>query len=46
VESISRRAGIARIEVTSNARRSDAHAFYHGCGYADGSRHFFKLLGD
>ena len=46
VESISRRAGIARIEVTSNARRSDAHAFYHGCGYTDGSRHFFKLLGD
>jgi len=40
------RAGVARIEVTSNARRSDAHAFYHGCGYADGSRHFFKLLGD
>lgn len=46
VESISRRAGIARIEVTSNARRNDAHAFYQGCGYADGSRHFFKLLGD
>jgi ribosomal protein S18 acetylase RimI-like enzyme len=46
VESISRRAGIARIEVTSNARRAEAHAFYHGCGYADGSRHFFKLLGD
>jgi GNAT superfamily N-acetyltransferase len=46
VESISRRAGIARIEVTSNTRRHDAHAFYNGCGYADGSRHFFKLLGD
>jgi GNAT superfamily N-acetyltransferase len=46
VESISRRAGVARIEVTSNARRHEAHAFYHGCGYADGSRHFFKLLGD
>jgi ribosomal protein S18 acetylase RimI-like enzyme len=46
VEAISRRAGIARIEVTSNTRRQDAHAFYHGCGYADGSRHFFKLLGD
>jgi GNAT superfamily N-acetyltransferase len=46
VEGISRRARIARIEVTSNARRADAHAFYHGCGYADGSRHFFKLLGD
>jgi len=46
VESIARRARIARIEVTSNARRNEAHAFYHGCGYADGSRHFFKLLGD
>jgi GNAT superfamily N-acetyltransferase len=46
VEAICRRAGIARIEVTSNPRRSDAHAFYHQCGYADGSRHFFKLLGD
>jgi GNAT superfamily N-acetyltransferase len=46
VEGLSRRAGIARIEVTSNARRKDAHAFYRGCGYADGSMHFFKLLGD
>jgi GNAT superfamily N-acetyltransferase len=46
VEGIARRAGAARIEVTSNIRRSQAHAFYHGCGYADGSRHFFKLLGD
>jgi GNAT superfamily N-acetyltransferase len=46
VEAISRRAGAARIEVTSNTRRQDAHAFYHRCGYGDGSRHFFKLLGD
>jgi GNAT superfamily N-acetyltransferase len=46
VEAIARRDGIARIEVTSNVRRSEAHAFYHGCGYGDGSRHFFKLLGD
>lgn len=46
VEGIARRAGATRIEVTSNIRRSEAHAFYHGCGYADGSRHFFKLLGD
>lgn len=46
VEGISRRCGVARIEVTSNPRRSDAHAFYRGCGYADGSQHFFKLLGD
>jgi GNAT superfamily N-acetyltransferase len=46
VEGISRRAGIAKIEVTSNPRRREAHAFYHACGYSDGSRHFFKLLGD
>lgn len=46
VEGIARRAGAARIEVTSNVRRNEAHAFYQGCGYADGSRHFFKLLGD
>jgi GNAT superfamily N-acetyltransferase len=46
VEGIARRAGARRIEVTSNPTRSDAHAFYHGCGYADGSLHFFKRLGD
>lgn len=46
VEGIARRAGVARIEVTTNARRLEAHAFYQGCGYADGSLHFFKLLGD
>lgn len=46
VEAIARQAGAARIEVTSAASRGTAHAFYHGCGYADGSRHFMKLLGD
>lgn len=46
VEGIARRAGARRIEVTSNPTRSDAHAFYRGCGYADGSLHFFKRLGD
>lgn len=45
-ELVARRAGAIRIEVTSNPRRVEAHAFYHGCGYADGSRHFVKLLGD
>lgn len=45
-ELVARRAGAIRIEVTSNPRRAEAHAFYHGCGYADGSRHFVKLLGD
>ena len=46
IELVARRAGAIRIEVTSNPRRVEAHAFYHGCGYADGSRHFVKLLGD
>lgn len=46
VEAIARRVRAARIELTSNARRHDAHAFYRDCGYAEGSRHFFKLLGD
>jgi ribosomal protein S18 acetylase RimI-like enzyme len=45
-EAIARRAQVARIEVTSNTRREAAHAFYLGCGYSDGSKHFIKLLGD
>ena len=46
VEQRARQSRIARIEVTSNARRNAAHAFYRGCGYADGSLRFVKLLGD
>lgn len=46
VEMIARQAGAARIEVNSAASREGAHAFYHGCGYTDGSLHFVKLLGD
>ena len=46
VERRARQAGISRIEVTSNARRDGAHAFYRTCGYADGSLRFVKLLGD
>lgn len=45
-EAIARLAQVARIEVTSNQRRETAHAFYLGCGYSEGSRHFIKLLGD
>lgn len=45
-ESLARRTGIARIEITSNARREGAHAFYRGCGYSDDSLRFVKLLGD
>lgn len=46
LEAIDRQAGAARIEVTSATSREAAHAFYRGCGYADGSRHYVKLLGD
>ncbi len=46
VELLSRRHGIHRIEVTSNARREAAHAFYRDCGYSDGSQRFIKMLGD
>ena len=46
VELLSRRRGVRRIEVTSNAQRSGAHAFYRRCGYADGSLRFIKMLGD
>ena len=46
VELLSRRHRVHRIEVTSNAQREGAHAFYRGCGYADGSLRFIKMLGD
>jgi GNAT superfamily N-acetyltransferase len=46
VESICRRYGVRRIEVTSNATRTEAHAFYRQCGYIDGSLRFVKSLGD
>lgn len=45
-EQMARRAGVARIEVTSNIRRTEAHVFYRNCGYTDGSLRFVKLLGD
>jgi len=46
MESIARCSGAIRIEVTSNPRRVEAHAFYRDCGYPDGSLHFARLLGD
>ena len=46
VELISRRNGVSRIEVTSNASRSGAHDFYRQCGYGDSSLRFIKALGD
>ena len=46
VETLARRNRAVRVEVTSNPSRTGAHAFYHACGYSDGSRHFAKPLGD
>ena len=46
METLARRNRAVRLEVTSNPSRTGAHAFYHACGYGDGSNHFVKLLGD
>ena len=43
-EDVARRAGASRLEVTSAARREDAHRFYLACGFAPGSAHFLKRL--
>ena len=37
--------GAARIELTSGAQRTEAHAFYRACGYKDSSVRFVKQLG-
>lgn len=46
VESISRRSGVRRIEITSNSSRTGAQAFYRRCGYLDDAMRFIKALGD
>jgi GNAT superfamily N-acetyltransferase len=40
-----RSGGAARIELTSGAQRTEAHAFYRACGYKDSSVRFVKPLG-
>jgi len=45
-ETWARQAGAARVEVTSAAHRTEAHAFYRACGYEDGAMRFVKRLGD
>jgi ribosomal protein S18 acetylase RimI-like enzyme len=46
VEARARRAGVTCLDITSNARREEAHAFYRSCGYSDSSLRFVKMLGD
>jgi GNAT superfamily N-acetyltransferase len=44
VEEIARDAGCERIEVTSGAHRTRAHAFYQRRGYVEFPRRFIKRL--
>jgi GNAT superfamily N-acetyltransferase len=45
-EAQARQAGAARVELTSAGHRTEAHAFYRQCGYADTAVRFMKRLGD
>ena len=40
-----RAGGAARIELTSGAQRTEAHAFYQACGYSASTVRFVKALG-
>ncbi len=44
VEAEAERLGCDRIEVTSNDRRDDAHAFYRSLGFEDAPQRFVKQL--
>ncbi|MQM28625.1 GNAT family N-acetyltransferase [Glycomyces albidus] len=45
-ESFAAGRGCVRMEVTSNDRREDAHAFYRGRGYIDQAGHSSRFLRD
>jgi GNAT superfamily N-acetyltransferase len=44
IEDIARASGCVRVEVTSQARRIDAHEFYLRLGYTDWPKRFIKDL--
>jgi GNAT superfamily N-acetyltransferase len=44
-EQRARQAGAARLELTTAAHRSEAHAFYQRCGFSSGALRFVKVLG-
>ena len=44
VEAIAREAGCDRMEITSNAKRTRAHAFYLRLGYEERPKRFIKPL--
>ena len=43
-ESVARRAGCHRMELTTAPERTDAHAFYRGLGYTEASLRFAKTV--
>ena len=45
-ENASRRENAARLELTTAAARTEAHAFYRQCGFEQSSLRFVKQLGD
>ena len=44
LESIARKTGSSKMEVTSAAKRDDAHKFYLGLGYFEKPKRFIKML--
>lgn len=45
-ERLARAGGAERLEISSGSHRTDAHAFYRGCGFAESGLRFVKPLGD
>jgi GNAT superfamily N-acetyltransferase len=45
-ERLARAGDAERLEISSGSHRTDAHAFYRGCGFAESGLRFVKPLGD